>query len=91
MLYGYCPFESNSIPKLIEVLKETELEMPTEVCVSNEVKQLLRRILTKDPQKRIEWMELFQRKISAEGKLVEQKAGSLALVDVDKNILKTVR
>jgi serine/threonine protein kinase len=21
MLYGYCPFESNSIPKLIEVLK----------------------------------------------------------------------
>ena len=23
MLYGYCPFESSSIPKLIEVLKET--------------------------------------------------------------------
>lgn len=91
MLYGYCPFESNSIPKLIEVLKETELEMPTEVCVSNEVKQLLRRILTKDPQKRIEWMELFQIKISAEGKLVEQKAGRLSLVDDDKNILKTVR
>lgn len=25
MLYGYCPFESTSIPKLIEVLNETEL------------------------------------------------------------------
>jgi serine/threonine-protein kinase ULK/ATG1 len=23
MLYGFCPFESTTIPKLIEVLKET--------------------------------------------------------------------
>ena len=35
MLFGYCPFESNSIPKLIEVLKETELEMPNDIPVSN--------------------------------------------------------
>ena len=64
MLYGYCPFESSSIPKLIEVLKETELDFPNDVLVSNETKKLLRKILTKDPQKRIEWMELFQLKIT---------------------------
>jgi serine/threonine protein kinase len=38
------------------VLKETELELPSEVSVSSETKKLIRRILTKDPQKRIEWM-----------------------------------
>lgn len=53
MLYGFCPFESSSIPKLIEVLKETELEFPSDVQVSDGTKKLLKRILTKDPQKRI--------------------------------------
>ena len=65
--------------------------MPSDIVVSNQTKQLLRRILTKDPQKRIEWMELFQIKISNEGKLIEQKAGRLSLVDDDKNLIKTVR
>lgn len=36
-------------------------------------------------------MELFQIKISNEGKLIEQKAGRLSLVDDDKNLIKTVR
>lgn len=36
-------------------------------------------------------MELFQIKISNEGKIVEQKPGRLSLVDDDKNLLKTVR
>lgn len=80
MIYGYCPFESNSIPKLIEVLKETELDFPPEISVSNETKTLMRRILTKDPQKRIEWMEIFQIKITNEGKLLEQNGSRTSLV-----------
>lgn len=91
MLYGYCPFESNSIPKLIEVLKETELEFPNDIYVTNETKKLLKRILTKDPTKRIEWMELFQIKISNEGKLLDQGAGKLTLVDEEKSLLRTVK
>lgn len=64
--------------------------MPSEVLVSNETKQLLRKILTKDPLKRIEWMELFQLKISNDGKIGEQK-GRLSLVDDNKNIFRTVK
>ena len=84
MLYGYCPFESTSIPKLIEVLKETDLEFPENVQVSPQIKNLLRRVLTKDPTKRIEWMELFQQKITNQGKLVEKK-DRLSLMDEDAN------
>ena len=93
MLYGYCPFESNSIPKLIEVLKETELDFPHDVPVSNETKKLLRRILTKDPQKRVEWMELFQMKISSDGRLmVDDAASKLSLNNnQDIDIMKGVR
>ena len=60
MLYGFCPFESTTIPKLIEVLKETELEFPSKEQVSEETKRLLKKLLTKDPTKRIEWMELLK-------------------------------
>lgn len=73
MLYGFCPFESTTIPKLIEVLKETELDFPAKEPVSNETKVFLRRLLTKDPTKRIEWMELLSTKISSEGKLAENR------------------
>jgi serine/threonine-protein kinase ULK/ATG1 len=83
MLYGFCPFESTTIPKLIEVLKETELEFPSKEPVSEETKRLLKKLLTKDPTKRIEWMELLKINITNEGKLVGNKQERLSLVDED--------
>ena len=65
MLFGHCPFQSNSIAKLIEVLNTKELDFPGQI--SNFLKELIQRMLTKDPNKRIGWMELFQIKISNEG------------------------
>jgi serine/threonine-protein kinase ULK/ATG1 len=81
MLYGFCPFESTTIPKLIEVLKETELDFPTNIQISEETKKLLKRLLTKDPAKRIEWMELLKVNISIEGKIISDGRGVLSLTE----------
>ena len=80
MLYGFCPFESTTIPKLIEVLKETELEFPNKEQVSEDTKRLLKKLLTKDPTKRIEWMELLKINITNEGRLLGNKQERLSLV-----------
>lgn len=85
MLYGFCPFQSTTIPKLLEVLKETELEFPSTEQVSDETKKLLRKLLTKDPTKRIEWMELLKVNISTEGKIVSMKE-RVSLVEDDSNL-----
>jgi serine/threonine protein kinase len=92
MLYGFCPFESTTIPKLIEVLKETELEFPNkDPPISEESKKLLRKILTKDPTKRIEWMELLKINIATDGKLVGNKQERLSLVEEDLNGLESAK
>jgi hypothetical protein len=44
----------------------------------------MKKILQKDPTKRIEWMELFQHKITNEGKLAERK-DRMSLVDDDSS------
>lgn len=56
MLFGFCPFESNSIAKLISVLEDTELKIPLDVNnISPQCQNLLKRILVKDQFKRIDW------------------------------------
>jgi hypothetical protein len=41
---------------------------------------LLRRLLTKDPTRRIEWMDLLKVNITSEGRLVGNKQERLSLV-----------
>lgn len=66
MVYGYCPFESNSIAKLIAVLDNQELVFPEEVEVSEGTKRLIRRLLVKDQFKRIDWFELLTMSVGQE-------------------------
>lgn len=55
MIYGHCPFESNSIAKLIAVLDTDELKFPSDVPVSEGTKNLIRKLLIKDQFKRTDW------------------------------------
>ena len=65
MLFGYCPFESTNIAKLIMILENEELQIPNEGNnrVSPIVTQLIRRMLTKDHKKRADWYEVFSYEI----------------------------
>jgi serine/threonine protein kinase len=67
MLFGHCPFQSNSIANLIEVLNTQTLAFPSQI--SPYLKNVISRMLTKDSLQRIGWMELFQIKINNEGQI----------------------
>ena len=51
----------------------------------------MRRLLTKDPTKRIEWMELLRTNIATDGKLVGNKQERLSLVEEDGGILESAK
>src|ERR1700733_5346238 len=67
MLFGYCPFESNSIAKLISVLQESEVKFPPDVPISSQTQNLIRRLLVKDPFRRADWPEVFSFYINDQG------------------------
>jgi serine/threonine protein kinase len=59
MLYGHCPFESNSIASLINTIDDTCLNFNPMISVSVGVKRFITRCLQKDCKQRIAWEELF--------------------------------
>jgi len=59
MLYGFCPFESNNIGKLIMIIEEEDIVIPPQPPISPEVTKLLRRMITKNPNLRADWSEVF--------------------------------
>lgn len=59
MLYGFCPFESNNIGKLIMIIEEEDIVIPNTPRISPEVVKLIRRMITKNPAHRTDWSEIF--------------------------------
>jgi len=64
MVFGFCPFESNNIGKLILMLNENELKIPDKIKISPLLEELIRKMLTKDPRKRADWNEVFTYEIT---------------------------
>ena len=71
MLYGFCPFESNNIGKLIMIIEEEEMVIPPQPSVSPEAVKLLKRMLTKNPTLRADWAEIFAYELK-NGELIRQ-------------------
>lgn len=64
MTYGDCPFKSNSIAMLINTISKSEILYPNQRNpVSDTTLSLLKKMLTKDYFRRINWVELFRYKI----------------------------
>ena len=61
MLTGECPFQSNSIAKLIQILDSQDLNISKPIHPSFE--KLIKRMLVKDQFKRIDWVDLFEFKL----------------------------
>lgn len=60
MLFGKCPFEGKNIAQLIDLIHEYDIKFPEEYKTSEKTKNLIRRMLCKDANKRIEWEEICQ-------------------------------
>ena len=56
--------------------------------MTEDTKKLLRRLLTKDPTRRIEWIELLKVNITTDGRLVGNKQERLSLVEEDGNAIE---
>ena len=67
MLFGYCPFESANIAKLIMRIESDQLVFPEEPRVSPMVIQILMRMLVKDHNKRADWNEVLRYEVNEEG------------------------
>jgi serine/threonine-protein kinase ULK/ATG1 len=59
MLYGFCPFESNNIGKLIMIIEEEDIVIPQKPQVAPEITKLVRRMITKNAALRADWSEVF--------------------------------
>jgi|JI6StandDraft_1071083.scaffolds.fasta_scaffold10719_5 serine/threonine protein kinase len=70
MLYGFCPFETGSIAQLIAKVTTTCVQFPVGVQVSESTQNMIRRMVEKDPVRRIDWPTLFTL-VGADTPLVE--------------------
>ena len=53
MLYKMCPFEENSLKDLLYALQHKEIVFPESPPVSSKMKDILKVLLTKDPDQRV--------------------------------------
>lgn len=53
MMYGFCPYQENSITKLINLIDNNLLKFPPEISISNHVKILMKRMMTIKYRERI--------------------------------------
>ena len=56
MLFGICPYQSNSIAQLINTIDTKGIDLPEETKVSEKTKKLIKKMLTKDYFRRISWV-----------------------------------
>ena len=56
MLYGYCPFRSSSIAALTSKIETSSLEFPETPATTENIKQVLKKMLNKDHYHRIGWL-----------------------------------
>lgn len=60
MLYGICPYEESTIPKLVSLIDNTLLRFPNDVPVSDNVKTLIKKMLTIKYRERMTPQELIK-------------------------------
>lgn len=70
MLFGVPPYTAKNIVELLKRIKERPLRFPKNVQISEEVEDVLRRMLVYRPDERIGWDELFEHKAT---KMMEEK------------------
>lgn len=89
MIFGVCPFNSKDMCKLIQVHEKEEIKYPKYQSLPQEIQNLLKRMLTKEPSKRIDWASLFEYKIS-DGEGLEEirpaKPGNITIFTSEKSI-----
>lgn len=53
LVFGNVPFVANNVPAVYEKIKNDRLIFPTDISISPELRDLITKMLEKDPTKRI--------------------------------------
>ncbi len=65
LLFGIPPYIGRNIFELLKEIKNTELKIPRDINnITEETEDILRKMLTPNPTKRIEWPDLFSHKVA---------------------------
>lgn len=94
MLYGMCPYEESTIPKLVSLIDNTILRFPSDIPVNENLKVLIKRMLTIKYRERITPQEFIKYPLEG-GKEVRNEASSnninvLTFKDVAKYVRRSV-
>lgn len=53
LVFGNVPFLANNVPAVYEKIKNDRLYFPSDIAISQELSDLINKMLEKDPNKRI--------------------------------------
>ena len=73
MIFGYLPFRDNNNKSLYKKIVECNIEYPDFSCVSLVAKDLLKKILIKDPKKRLNIQQIKQHPFYLKGRHIFKK------------------
>ena len=59
-LFGGPPFEAHDQNGTYELISKVDLRFPSDIVVSSDAKDLITRLLQRDPKKRISWEQVSQ-------------------------------
>ena len=65
MIYGVCPYEESTIPKLVSLIDNTIMRFPSEVAISPSLKWLIKKMLTIKYRERLTPQELIDYKVES--------------------------
>jgi hypothetical protein len=89
MLYGICPYEESSIPKLVTLIDNTILKFPPEIKASENIKNLIKRMLTIKYRDRISPGELIKYKLTGNEES-EKKVEGTGFKEVSKFVRRNL-
>lgn len=60
-LFGKAPYSSGTVEELVNKIKaDRRIELPTSVSISDQCRDLLTKLLERDPEQRISFQQYFQ-------------------------------
>ena len=59
MLVGKTPFKAKNIFDLMRQIEKNKISLPDDINISDDCKDLLFKLLEKEPEKRISWEDFF--------------------------------
>ena len=73
MIYGYLPFRDKNKKNLFKLISDCNIEYPDYSCVSLVAKDLLKKVLIKDPSKRLNLQQIKEHPFYLKGKHIFKK------------------